>query len=182
MKNLRKYLFLCTFFLPLFLSAQYQKGDVVKWSADRKLAWKDYLAKPDPSNGAAAITSTYIGIQNSYTDKSFSYTISSGFIKNKSWVRVQDDHVLKHEQGHFDITEIYARKLFKALREYRFNRNTVEKDVDKIYDDVLKEKDEMQRQYDRETDFSRDKEKQREWLKKIDVMLNELKVYANYSS
>ena len=26
-----------------------------------------------------------------------------------------------HEQGHFDITELFARKLAKELREYKFD-------------------------------------------------------------
>jgi predicted secreted Zn-dependent protease len=86
-----------------------------------------------------------------------------------------------HEQGHFDITEIFARKLNKAMSAYHFNQNTYRKDLNKIYQDIIKEKDNMQDQYDHETNFSRNKEKQMEWLKKIQTMLEELKEYDNYS-
>jgi len=72
-----------------------------------------------------------------------------------------------HEQGHFDITEIYARKLDNALREYNFNPKRFKTDLDEIYKDIMEEKEELQNQYDLETDYSRSKEKQAEWLKKI---------------
>ena len=72
-----------------------------------------------------------------------------------------------HEQGHFDITEIYARKLDNALREYNFNPKRFKTDLDEIYKDIMEEKEELQNQYDLETDYSRNKEKQTEWLKKI---------------
>jgi hypothetical protein len=66
------------------------------------------------------------------------------------------------------------------MSEYHFNRNTYRKDLDKIYQDIQNEKDKMQDQYDHETNFSRNKEKQIEWLKKIEKMLGELKGFANY--
>ena len=72
-----------------------------------------------------------------------------------------------HEQGHFDITEIYARKLDNALRDYNFNPKRFKTDLDEIYKDIMEEKEELQNQYDLETDYSRNKEKQTEWLKKI---------------
>ena len=67
----------------------------------------------------------------------------------------------------FDITEIYARKLDNALREYNFNPKRFKTDLDEIYKDIMEEKEELQNQYDLETDYSRNKEKQTEWLKKI---------------
>ncbi|OQY93737.1 MAG: hypothetical protein B6D37_10650, partial [Sphingobacteriales bacterium UTBCD1] len=175
MQSMKKKLWITLMFLPFLLNAQTIKEDLIKWDAGRKLTWKDYNGNPDPSSDAAAITATYIGLHNSYTDNSFEFRITCGFSKNRSWVRARNDHVLLHEQGHFDITEIFARKLYKALREYIFNVNTVDKDIDKIYDAVLNEKDEMQNLYDHETDFSRNKEKQLEWSSKIEKMLDELK-------
>jgi predicted secreted Zn-dependent protease len=41
------------------------------------------------------------------------------FYPGSSWVKPNRKlaSLLKHEQGHFDITEIYARKMSKAIRE-----------------------------------------------------------------
>jgi predicted secreted Zn-dependent protease len=74
---------------------------------------------------------------------------------------------LLHEQGHFDITELYARKLDEAIREYNFNPKKFKTDLDQIYKDIMDEKEDRQNRYDLETDFSRNQEKQAEWIKKI---------------
>ena len=89
-------------------------------------------------------------------------------------------YILSHEQGHFDLAEVYARKLFRKLSEYRFDANNYRKDLKKIYDDVIKEKEAIQNEYDEETRHSILKAKQAEWLKKIAAMLEETNEYASY--
>ena len=71
--------------------------------------------------------------------------------------------------------------LNKRISEYKFDRITYKSDLQKIYQDILDEKEEFQNQYDEETDFSRNKEKQAEWLKKIEKMLEDLKQFADYT-
>ncbi len=41
------------------------------------------------------------------------------FDRQRSWVKNEAklDYVLRHEQGHFDIFEVYTRKIRKALSE-----------------------------------------------------------------
>lgn len=180
MPPLKSYSWIVILAFPLALRAQSPKEELINWQAGRKLTWNDYYGKPDPASDAAASTATYLGIEYSFSNNNFNYKITCSFSKNKSWVRYKNDFVLSHEQGHFDITELFARKLNKAMSEYHFNRNTYRKDLDKIYQDILDEKDNMQDQYDHETNFSRNKEKQIEWLKKIEKMLGELKEFANY--
>ena len=79
-------------------------------------------ARPDPSSDAAASTATYLGINYGITQFIFTYKINCRLSKNKSWVRYKSDYVLSHEQGHFDITEIFARKLNKMMSEYKFDK------------------------------------------------------------
>ena len=90
------------------------------------------------------------------------------------------DYILSHEQGHFDIAEIFARKLNKKMSEYNFNKKTYQQEVNKIYQDILDEKEAMQNDYDRQTNHSINKEKQAEWLKKIEKMLDQYKDFAGY--
>jgi predicted secreted Zn-dependent protease len=97
-----------------------------------------------------------------------------------SWGRIKNDHILSHEQGHFDIAEIYARKLNKALSAYVFNRNTVSRDVNAIYDDVIKLHHKAQEQYDDETDYSRNFKEQEEWKNRIAAELKILESFAKY--
>jgi predicted secreted Zn-dependent protease len=110
----------------------------------------------------------------------FGYTITCHFSKSKSWVLHKTDHILAHEQGHFDIAEVFARKLNKQMSSYVFNKNTYKTELRNIYQGILDEKEALQNQYDAETNHSINKEKQAEWLIKIQTMLEEYKGYAGY--
>jgi hypothetical protein len=180
MKHWIKYLLLSSLLIAQFSFAQSKNEELIKWSASRKLTWDDYKAKPDPGSGAAASTTTHLGIEYNINSNGFSYKIASHFSKTTSWGLHKTDYILSHEQGHFDIAEFFARKLYKQMAAYQFNKKTYQQDLNKIYQDVLDEKEEIQNQYDDETNHSINKEKQAEWLKKIEKMLKELKDYADY--
>ncbi len=67
------------------------------------------------------------------------------------------------------------------MSEYRFDKNNFKTDLKKIYDEITREKEVMQNDYDRETNHSIKKEKQVEWLKKIDQALTEYRDFSNYN-
>jgi hypothetical protein len=161
--------------------AQGKNDKLIDWSATRRLTWNDYKGNPDPNSDAAASTTSYLGIEYNFSNNKVTYKIACRFSKNSSWGLTKTDHILGHEQGHFDITEIFARKLNKLTGEYKFNKNTYQRDLQKIYDDIQDEKEEFQNQYDNETDYSRNKEKQTKWLDKISKMLEEYKNFADYN-
>ena len=108
------------------------------------------------------------------------YKIKSLFSRTRSWGLHKTDYILSHEQGHFDIAEIFARKLHKKMSEYRFDKRTCNKKLGEIYDEIVEEKSEMQNDYDKETRHSINKEKQAQWLKKIERLLVEYEDYADY--
>ncbi|HLK30912.1 MAG TPA: DUF922 domain-containing protein, partial [Puia sp.] len=170
------------FLLIMFLSSfTVPNSSLIDWSADRRLTWSDFKSSPDSNSPNAALTATNIKFDFSYSsDKGFQYHISCQFDKNKSWGRVKTDYILSHEQGHFDIAEIYARKLYKAFKEYNPDIEKANKEVNKIYEKVMHELTETQKQYDHETNFSINKEKQMEWLKKINEDLKSLQAYSDY--
>lgn len=169
------------FFTFLFYTAFAQpSGDAIAWKKGSKLIWADYKGTPKPESGAAALTATLITIGYNIGPNSFSYKITSTFQPSRSWVLHRTDHILGHEQGHFDIAEVYARKLHQRMKDYKFDKEKYQAQLRKIYEDVLKEKEEMQNEYDRETNHSIDKEKQEAWLKKIARLLRESEAYSDY--
>ena len=93
---------------------------------------------------------------------------------------MKTDYILAHEQGHFDITEIFARRLNEALQNYQFNKRTFKKDIGQIYQAIVSEKEEYQRTYDAETDHSRNRKVQYDWLEKIDSLLAETQSFSSY--
>jgi predicted secreted Zn-dependent protease len=122
-----------------------------------------------------------VGFKHSYdSQKGFKYSITCVFDKNSSWGRIKTDYILAHEQAHFDIAELYARTLYKQIKAYTFNSSTAQQDVPAMYRKIMKELSEKQQEYDRETDYSRNKEEQAAWLIKIRKELNDLIGYANY--
>src|SRR4051794_27509556 len=109
--------FLTVFLLSSSFLAHSGADDLIQWSPSKRLDWKDFQGSPPANAKNAALTSSSILVNFSYNNESLRYTISCHFDKTKSWVRIKNDHILGHEQGHFDITEIHARKLYKALQE-----------------------------------------------------------------
>jgi len=105
--------------------------------------------------------------------------VYSIFYKSTSWVKPKEktDEVLSHEQGHFDIAEIAARKIRKQLVNQKFKKRTAMKKFKRIIYSVSNEMTKMQELYDRETDFHRNKEQQKNWDEKIKNELKELDDY-----
>ena len=160
--------------------AQDKDEELISWNEEKKLTWADYKGKARTDADAAASTATYLGIEYNFNNKGFGYKITCSFSKTKSWGLHKTDYILAHEQGHFDIAEIFARKLNRQMREYKFNKNSFKDDLKKIYVTITTEKEEMQNEYDRETNHSIIKDKQTEWLWRIEKMLKEYNSYSNY--
>jgi hypothetical protein len=157
-----------------------ESEEAIPWIADRRLAWDDFLCSPERNTDAVASTSTSLGISYKVEGNVFTYHISCDFSKYRSWGLLKTDYILAHEQGHFDITEIFARKLHKALEEYVFNPKTFKRDISTIYQTIVKEKEALQEIYDGETDHSRKRKVQMEWLIKIDELLQATEPYIDY--
>jgi hypothetical protein len=119
--------------------AQAQSPSLIRWTAGNKITIEDFKAPVEASYTNAALTNTSIKMDMGYNSKGFTYKINCFFDRSKSWMRVKNDYVLAHEQGHFDISELYARKLNKAMQEYKFNEKTASKDLPEIYQRIMTE-------------------------------------------
>lgn len=157
-----------------------EPADIIPWEMEKRLAWEDFLCEPKRGTDAVASTSTSLGIAYQLNNGKLTYHITCYFNKEKSWGLLKTDYILAHEQGHFDITEIFARKLYEALQNYEFNKRTFKKDINGIYQSIVKQKEEYQKSYDEETDHSRKRSVQYDWLEKIDSLLAETEAFANY--
>ena len=166
--------------LPLFLSLP-EEDNIIEWSPARKLTWADFKGKPDPSSTNAALTSSSITVGFEFSNKQLKHSIKCKFNKLLSWGRVRNDYILNHEQGHFDIAEAHARLLNKNLTAYVFNSKTVSDDINRIYNETMKEHVGMQKQYDLLTNHSLDTAEQNQWDNKISAMLKNLQEYSKYN-
>jgi hypothetical protein len=159
--------------IALLIPTLARSQDTVYWRPSRPLTWADFQAPPVGSSPFASITTAGIGYNLSYTEKAFHVTVYCYFLKSRSWTKSTNrKSLLKHEQGHFDITELYARRLQKAFRVYRFHFDTVGEDLRGIFDRINKEKTATNARYDRETNFSINAPEQVRWSRKIRASLN----------
>jgi hypothetical protein len=151
-----------------FFGTWLNDGEKIKWQEDRPLSWSDFRATPH-ANGAY-VASTNSGISFSYSIRSdengwgFEYSVQSNFYPNRSWYRpkLADNYILAHEQTHFDISELFARKFRKQLSELKVDRN-VKSLVDGLYAQIEQQRRDMQQQYDKETDHSKIRESEFRW-------------------
>lgn len=168
---------LCIFFFV-------QDEETISWTQNQKLQWGNFEGKPEYNTDAVAITAS--GITYGFSSKTYSnsdkieYTtnVSAQFYPDQSWYLKErvNDTVLGHEQLHFDITELHARKLRKRIKNSKFTKN-VQKEISGIYDQVNVELREMQNEYDEGSDYSRDYDGQFKWQEFIAKELQRLKAY-----
>jgi predicted secreted Zn-dependent protease len=172
-----------SYLLPflLFTFSEASQKDLIEWNSDKRLNWGDFKGRVPVNAANAALTNTAINVEFGFSKKGMTYSIKCRFDKTKSWVRIKNDLVLGHEQGHFDIAELHARKLNKALKDYKFNAKTVSDDVNRIYENIMKDHHNFQSEYDQQTDFSRKVDKQMEWLAKIEKDLKSFNDYRGYT-
>ena len=166
-------------FLALIPSLS-QDADAIPWEAGRKLSWADFKGAPPAAKRVAATTAS--GISYSYQTQGtpgqyhLDYEVTAYFYPYKSWYHRElcDSVVLSHEQLHFDITELFARRMRSLLEREDFGPD-VKAEVRRIFKRLNRELSEFQDRYDRETDFSRDREAQERWNAEIARKLAETK-------
>jgi hypothetical protein len=82
------------------------------WSERRALSWNDFQVGQSSNTELAASTISGITLDHRLELDTVLVFVSAVFDRKSYYVKGREnDLVLKHEQGHFDISEIIARKL-----------------------------------------------------------------------
>jgi two-component sensor histidine kinase len=97
-----------------------------QWKDHKRLSWADFKGPVNAlSDESAAATHCGIGfrVNNAGVSGKPEVVVYNAFYINKSWVRpdAKIAEILDHEQGHFDLCEIYTRRLRALLAEFRFD-------------------------------------------------------------
>ena len=109
-------------------------------------------------------------------------TVSNAMDTDLSWVVPggATEQVLRHEQGHFDLNEVYRRKLEIVLSCVRAQSATKDGVLDALYaavharaNDVLAALQVAQHQYDAESDHGNNPAGQARWASHIDAWLRD---------
>lgn len=155
-----------------------QNSSGIPWSAERELTWDDFEKRVGQGGFYKAFT--YSGIR--YTVDSPGDTIEifveAYFLEDQSWVyrEFQTERLLNHEQRHFDIAEIYARRMRAELQKYevhvmQFVSHDFGSDIKRTFNQLYDEMEQKQKDYDFETEHGLEDTAQARWNAWIDDQL-----------
>ena len=155
------------------------------WSGSRRLRWTDFEAAAPAANGEGALTaySIFYGVQ--CTGERFQFLALAGFLPRDSWVRpevladkVQGDRTLRHEQTHFDLTEVFARRLRKSFSDLYQPCRRPDGDLDALASKYIQQEKAEQQRYDDETRHCLAAPAPADWDRLVASDLQSLAAYA----
>jgi hypothetical protein len=165
----------------LVLLAQEAMG----WSSDRPLVSDDFKGHvPVRPKRFTAVTVCHLSCNvNAERPDSITVDIGNVFLTRYSWKRRKklNAYILKHEQDHFDIAELYARRIRQALGRchkwynasgaYRYAK------LNRIFHRYRRRCRFAEYWYDFQTGHGRRRERQKEWNNKIGSLLTAYRQY-----
>ena len=155
----------------------------IVWTADRKLTWDDFKGVPDRKAfpNTLAVTNSGFGFETGFNAfKTGNLFVQATFNNYGSWVipKGRTDYVLRHEQIHFDLTEIYSRKLRKAFDEAKIKPHEGAR-AKKIFDSIFEELNKRQKKYDSETKYGEKNATQEYWESVVEIELIKYDLYKS---
>ena len=197
MKNqILKNIFFFIGFISL-MSFSFVKDDFILWQENKKLKIQDFKAdnkdtiKVNRQQFLGAISAIRIEYSSFQRNKNSvpDFSIKAYFDPNESWMLLKNDYVLQHEQIHFDLTELYARKMRKSVESLR-QKNVTNISIyrKKIQHwNVMKEKASNQFDADNQDYYIKigqkilfqKNPKQEAWKKKVDRELFQYSLFKN---
>lgn len=156
---------------------------LITWSAERRLTQADFQARAPMGDPLAASTSSNIKADAACKDFVFSSTVAATFDPATSWMRnpqKASEMLLRHEQLHFDLTEVYARIMRQKLQLFaaRANCEKLQPAFNNVTKLVYADWNREQNRYDQETNHGLNAVRQAAWEKQTAAKLEMLKPFA----
>jgi len=149
----------------------------LEWNEFYEISWENFKGNPDVNSKADAATSVAILAKPYISGKKINYTVYALFNQNKSWARNTNDRLLEHEKLHFDIAELYARKIRKKVAQLQKSNETEIGTYKKAVHQLLEESNQADLKYDLETLHGALKQKQEKWAAQLEKELVELEEF-----
>jgi hypothetical protein len=154
----------------------------IPWSADRRLTVDDFRGPVPASAGNEGARIAY-GIFDGArcVGMRFEFRVVAAMLPEQSWispvVRANPADVaraLAHEQTHFDLTEVHARRLRRHFTELYEPCSRTQGELQSLTDRFLREESADQERYDSATRNGRDPAEQATWNRNVATRLSEL--------
>lgn len=168
------------------VDGQIARDDAIPWATRRPLTWADFKGRPPVVASQVVAETAYTLIQGAVcTGSKFDFRVVAAFRPKDSWVRptmlrtaADSAHALRHEQTHFDITEVHARRLRRYFSELMAPCRISTGDLEAAAARIGRDEKAAQAQYDAETDHGRAANQQARWEKDIAAQLLALAKYV----
>jgi len=161
-----------------------QSPEPIVWSARRKLDWTDFLAKPPRDLDGARSVLSY-NYAAGCRDGRLQATVTALFLPDRSWVsyRIVSSGLasrvgLRHEQTHFDMKEVYARRARKMFAELAAPCPRSDESLLALAERVFKDEAAAQERFEIETRDGENETRQIEWEKRVASDLAALSAYT----
>lgn len=155
----------------------YDPEEYIEWSENQKLSWDYFDAKPAEKTFGDAGTAVKIKAKPYIVDGEIYYSVYALFNRKKSWCKGKSDKLLEHEQLHFDIAELTARKVRRAVEMMQKENVDDLQTYNQSIQEILIKSNDFDAQYDRDTFHGLIQNKQKAWQKKVSEELSALNEY-----
>ncbi len=177
----------CLVFSSVLIQAQqpvvleYATVSTFHWGLFKGKINQRHIHEMGENTGAVTVSSiSYTALQISPAEATV--TMTARFHPEESWTRYpklnKPEEALEHEKKHFELTEIYARKLRKLVSSSRYTATRFKDEINKQFTDLVTQHRAEQVRYDHETNHSIDDHQQTKWNARIDEQLASLSEYA----
>ena len=156
------------------------------YAQHRVLTWADFKGTPPAAASAVAAETAYALIHGAEcTGSRFEFRVVAAFRPKISWVKpamfrtpADSARGLRHEQTHFDLAELHARRLRRYYAELIGPCQISTNDLTATANRILQNEKAAQVQYDADTDFGRAVAQQTRWEKDVADQLQALVKFA----
>lgn len=150
------------------------------WDKARKLEIKDFKGSTENRPFMAATSSTFRAKSWGVPYKKYGmFEVAAVFYCRNSYFKNTPDSIatLAHEQVHFDITELYARKLVQRVQEKQFRFEDLNTKMQPIVDELSNELQQLNDKFDSEV--YPDPSKEPKWQEFIKLELEKMAAFEN---
>ncbi len=169
--------FLIVFGLVVAFTTQ---SSIRAWN-EEKLAWSDFTVVDFVDKNEDARIHLDFSSPYSYAQGILKISVLAAMDKQKSVVIEggKTDWLLNHEQGHFDLQELIARKFRREISSTIFSHHEIESQINLLFHKYSTIAAEQHTMYDNETRHSKNRVKQIEWDERIKKELEALDDFSN---
>jgi len=150
----------------------------ITWSTSRRLTWEDFKGIPETENPHHALTAANLSVDGKCRNNAFTYEVRCVFLPQQSWSKNKiSEKLLRHEQLHFDLTEVHARQLRKTLAGMGTTCNAFKAELTPTISAAFKAWKAEQRLFDASCSHGLNKAEEQVWAENIALRLQELAAY-----